>query len=356
MQGDANRKTVIWSCAALIAITCLFPPWVSPRRVGGYGWFFHPPDNASHVDLTRLVVEWVFVAVIGLALYAAGPPLWVSQDDWLNSVRKAFGVARLIAGSDVVFWIFVMVLAVASGFLLYRSDAHHKNSAEAAFLRATSEMARSAYEAAEAARDADPWEPFEESLDESAFTTNAPTSETIGPAVIQVVATYRVSAFLESPHMKKVYVTCVIIHHHIPLLAIVHDSEDWAIESTDVRLRPDSEILTAGEGPRAPHFIRFPDEVIIPFTPEKMEVTMSAFVNAFRKAVRNSEMELDRAPNQTAERNARAPDAFMASRKVPGKFDRQRRLYEKYRNEHEFIQAILLGQEPEIASRFVIQP
>jgi hypothetical protein len=83
-QGDTKRKAIVWICTALIAATCLFPPWSSSGRIEiakGYAWLFNPPDQLSHVDLSRLVVQWVLIAVVGLALYAVGPPFRISRKD-----------------------------------------------------------------------------------------------------------------------------------------------------------------------------------------------------------------------------------------------------------------------------------
>jgi hypothetical protein len=72
---DRKQKTLIAIAALLIVVTGLFPPWTRHVSYMGYGvtipksWsFILSPPYSSSVDISRLLITWVIIAVVTGAL------------------------------------------------------------------------------------------------------------------------------------------------------------------------------------------------------------------------------------------------------------------------------------------------
>ncbi len=69
-----RRLLIIWVWLAAFVAMGIFPPWTT--RSGytrGYGFIFSPPNQAVHLDQSRLVVQWMIITLIAGVLYFVWP-------------------------------------------------------------------------------------------------------------------------------------------------------------------------------------------------------------------------------------------------------------------------------------------
>lgn len=77
IYGTLTPKLVIGYALAAILAMCLFPPWRTPIpdrgfSIGtGYAFLLFPPNAIAEVDLARLVIQFIAVAVVagGIILF-----------------------------------------------------------------------------------------------------------------------------------------------------------------------------------------------------------------------------------------------------------------------------------------------
>jgi hypothetical protein len=87
----------------LVVVATLFPPWRYRYPGSSYGFLFAPPDNASGIDLTRLLVEWMLIVFVmgGLSFGWTQKPKPERAPDATSSVpskrRMLLGLATLLA-------------------------------------------------------------------------------------------------------------------------------------------------------------------------------------------------------------------------------------------------------------------
>lgn len=76
-----TKQIVVVIFTGIFVLCGVFPPWRSPGGFNsGYRMLLDPP-NQSHVDLSRLLVEWVLVAVVGaVAWWLVKPDVWDCND------------------------------------------------------------------------------------------------------------------------------------------------------------------------------------------------------------------------------------------------------------------------------------
>jgi hypothetical protein len=72
---------ILWTAVFLIVSAGLWPPWATgvANIYLGYGFIFGSLGDRAHVDLTRLLVEWVIVSVVSAALFFAWPDALMSR-------------------------------------------------------------------------------------------------------------------------------------------------------------------------------------------------------------------------------------------------------------------------------------
>ena len=73
-MGMSKKLKVLWTGIAIIILMSLFPPWKDLRSsrsrrshyvvAGGYGFLFDPPYRAKSIDVARLGVQILVVALI----------------------------------------------------------------------------------------------------------------------------------------------------------------------------------------------------------------------------------------------------------------------------------------------------
>lgn len=69
-----RRRVVIWLWIAAVLAAGIFPPWAQSGYPRGYYLLFSPPPYArSHIDSSRLIVEWVLISVVALGCIFAWP-------------------------------------------------------------------------------------------------------------------------------------------------------------------------------------------------------------------------------------------------------------------------------------------
>ena len=69
-----RRKLIISGWLAAFVVMGIFPPWTT--RYGytrGYGFIFNPPNQAIHLDQSRLAIQWIIITVISGVLYFVWP-------------------------------------------------------------------------------------------------------------------------------------------------------------------------------------------------------------------------------------------------------------------------------------------
>jgi hypothetical protein len=70
-MSSGDKDKIVVGLAAFVAVVAgLFPPWGFYRSNGpaGYHFLFLPPANAIHIDVTRLVLEWILIGGIAAAV------------------------------------------------------------------------------------------------------------------------------------------------------------------------------------------------------------------------------------------------------------------------------------------------
>ena len=67
---SARDRRIVGTSILLAVIVGLFPPWGYYRSdtPAGYHFLFLPPANAIHIDVTRLVLEWILIGGIAAAV------------------------------------------------------------------------------------------------------------------------------------------------------------------------------------------------------------------------------------------------------------------------------------------------
>src|SRR5947209_5778539 len=67
------RRPIIWTWILAVVALGIFPPWATRYSAGKYGFLFLPPNSATHVDLSRLSVQWLLVTLVSAGAHFAWP-------------------------------------------------------------------------------------------------------------------------------------------------------------------------------------------------------------------------------------------------------------------------------------------
>ncbi|OPY82514.1 MAG: hypothetical protein A4E65_00814 [Syntrophorhabdus sp. PtaU1.Bin153] len=74
---NKKQRWILFSCAAIIALMLLFPPFYyptglhGPTRNMGYAFLFNAPESESTVNIGTLLVQWIGVLIVGAILWFA---------------------------------------------------------------------------------------------------------------------------------------------------------------------------------------------------------------------------------------------------------------------------------------------
>jgi hypothetical protein len=77
-----RQRVVVWAWVGVVVAAGLFPPWVGRDYPKGYHFLFQPEISGnqggttffrSHVDHSRLALEWVVATVAALGFFFAWP-------------------------------------------------------------------------------------------------------------------------------------------------------------------------------------------------------------------------------------------------------------------------------------------
>lgn len=69
-----RHRFIIWGWIAIVVVAGVYAPWETHNgRTSGYHLIFAPPSEWIHVDLRRLIVEWIIATAIAVGLYFAWP-------------------------------------------------------------------------------------------------------------------------------------------------------------------------------------------------------------------------------------------------------------------------------------------
>jgi hypothetical protein len=66
---NRNQRACLRVGLLLLIGATLFPPWTFKYARSSYGFLFHPPYGVATVNLTRLFVEWVLIALVTSGLF-----------------------------------------------------------------------------------------------------------------------------------------------------------------------------------------------------------------------------------------------------------------------------------------------
>ena len=115
-----QRVCLIVGFLLLVAAT-LFPPWRIPggRTFGlylgpssSYGFLFNPPSGGANLELSRLLVEWVLIALLTLGLVYL-----LRQSSFSKRERRtesASGTPRRVFSLSFAMYVLIAALAAAS--------------------------------------------------------------------------------------------------------------------------------------------------------------------------------------------------------------------------------------------------
>lgn len=70
-----TQRRAIWTGVTLIVLMGVIPPWAYRGGSEGYSLIFHPPNNYSSIDVTRLLIQWMIVSVVMIARVLTAHPL-----------------------------------------------------------------------------------------------------------------------------------------------------------------------------------------------------------------------------------------------------------------------------------------
>lgn len=115
-----NRKQKICLLAGItvIVVMGLFPPWVLERRVGPYSFIGHPPGDARFIDLYRLGIQFLIVAVATAGLIFILKDTNISSPFRRRMIRLIFFVVSVVLVSIIFYdwlsyqdenWIFAFI-------------------------------------------------------------------------------------------------------------------------------------------------------------------------------------------------------------------------------------------------------
>lgn len=65
-----HRRIVVWAWIAAIVAAGIFPPWTQNGYPRGYCLLFSPPPYArTHIDSSRLALEWLLISAVATRVY-----------------------------------------------------------------------------------------------------------------------------------------------------------------------------------------------------------------------------------------------------------------------------------------------
>lgn len=110
-----RRIRIVWGLIGTLVATGLCPPWsyTSRDQPAGYFLIFLQPHQPVHVDLTRLVVEWVVLSVVAIGLYFAWP-FGSREGSSLPPMNYRRGLLRVF-GVLASAWVVLVLLGALSG-------------------------------------------------------------------------------------------------------------------------------------------------------------------------------------------------------------------------------------------------
>lgn len=70
----ARNTSILWAWVAALIGSGLYAPWTGLGGFNrGYGLIFEPPRSATHVDGSRLAIEWILATAVAAALFFTSP-------------------------------------------------------------------------------------------------------------------------------------------------------------------------------------------------------------------------------------------------------------------------------------------
>jgi hypothetical protein len=88
LRMTRHRRIVVWAWIAAVVAAGIFPPWAQNGYSLGYRLLFTPALYArTHIDSSRLMVEWVLISILALGCFLA----WPERIGWRLRANAANG-------------------------------------------------------------------------------------------------------------------------------------------------------------------------------------------------------------------------------------------------------------------------
>ena len=67
MELNVGRKAIAWISIDVFLLAGIYPPWTRAAR--SYDWLFARAGGLARVDFTRLLIEWIAIAVVAAGFW-----------------------------------------------------------------------------------------------------------------------------------------------------------------------------------------------------------------------------------------------------------------------------------------------
>jgi hypothetical protein len=68
---DNRQRVIIWIGILLVLAAGAYPPWTHGKN--SLDWLFAKTYGPAHVDFTRLLIEWIMIAIVTAGVACAAP-------------------------------------------------------------------------------------------------------------------------------------------------------------------------------------------------------------------------------------------------------------------------------------------